>query len=85
MHGAYAQTPLQYTARDIAMLPSYCKYTQHFRGIIPGGNNQAVVVGTAFAPLQIIVKDSFGNAEGAGVNVTFMALLREPAASSPTP
>jgi hypothetical protein len=40
---------------------------------ITGGNNQTATIGTPFAPLQIIVKDSFGNAEGAGVNVTFMA------------
>lgn len=38
---------------------------------ITGGNNQTVTIGTAFAPLQIIVKDSFGDAVGAGVNVTF--------------
>src|SRR5437016_1625888 len=40
---------------------------------ITAGNNQMVGIGTAFAPLQIIVKDSFGNPEGAGVNVTFTA------------
>jgi hypothetical protein len=38
---------------------------------ITGGNNQSVAPGAPFAPLQIIVKDAFGNPVLAGVNVTF--------------
>jgi hypothetical protein len=40
---------------------------------IAGGNSQAVAVGTAFAPLQITVEDSYGNPVGAGTGVTFTA------------
>ena len=29
--------------REIAMLPGYCKYTQTYRGKIPGGNNPAEI------------------------------------------
>jgi len=28
-----------FDAREVAMLPRYCIYTQEFRGIVPGGNN----------------------------------------------
>ncbi len=48
---------------------------------ITGGNNQAVTVGTAFSPLQILLKDSYGNpvpstmvtftAPGTGASGTF--------------
>ena len=40
---------------------------------IAGGNSQAVAVGTAFAPLQITVEDSYGNPVPAGTGVTFTA------------
>ncbi|MCS6943935.1 MAG: hypothetical protein RMK97_00705, partial [Sutterellaceae bacterium] len=29
--------------REVAMLPQYCIYTQHFREVVPGGNNQAEI------------------------------------------
>jgi hypothetical protein len=32
-----------YDAREVAMLPSYCKYTQSFRDNVPGGNNPAEI------------------------------------------
>jgi len=32
-----------YDPREVAMLPSYCKYTQLFRGRVPGGNDQAEI------------------------------------------
>lgn len=32
-----------YDAREVAMLPSYCQYTQDFRKHVPGGNNEAQV------------------------------------------
>ncbi len=40
---------------------------------ITSGTPQSVAIGTAFAPLQIVVKDAGSNPVGAGVNVTFTA------------
>jgi tetratricopeptide (TPR) repeat protein len=43
-----------YDPREVAMLPSYCKYTNLFRGSVPGGNNQAEI-----ARWHAIVGDTF--------------------------
>src|SRR5262249_43283781 len=32
-----------YNPRDLALLPTYCKYTQYFRDQVPGGNNPAEI------------------------------------------
>jgi len=32
-----------YDPREVAMLPGYCKYTQLFRGRVPGGDNKAEI------------------------------------------
>jgi tetratricopeptide (TPR) repeat protein len=32
-----------YSAGDLALLPSYCKYTQYFRDSVPGGKNPAEI------------------------------------------
>jgi tetratricopeptide (TPR) repeat protein len=32
-----------YDPREVAMLPAYCKYTQLFRGRVPGGDNEAEI------------------------------------------
>jgi tetratricopeptide (TPR) repeat protein len=32
-----------YDPREVAMLPGYCKYTQLFRGRVPGGDNQTEI------------------------------------------
>ncbi|MGQ0652120.1 MAG: tetratricopeptide repeat protein [Betaproteobacteria bacterium] len=34
-----ASQPRAYLARDLALLPEWCKYTQDFRDKVPGGNN----------------------------------------------
>lgn len=33
----------QYDARDVAMLPAFCKHTQDFRAKVPGGNDPAEI------------------------------------------
>jgi tetratricopeptide (TPR) repeat protein len=36
----YPQSPYAGDSREMALLPSYCMYTQAFRDVVPGGNNQ---------------------------------------------
>ena len=37
------EAQMQYDPQSVAMLPPYCKYTQAFRGNVPGGNNPAEI------------------------------------------
>jgi len=39
----HAEAQLTYDPREIYMLPVYCKYTQSFRDVVPGGNNRAEI------------------------------------------
>lgn len=39
----YPASVIAYDAREVAMLPRYCIYTQSFRGSVPGGGNQAEI------------------------------------------
>jgi hypothetical protein len=38
-----AHAQWQYDPRSVSMLPPYCKYTQIYRGTVPGGNNPAEI------------------------------------------
>lgn len=39
----YPSRAEEFDAREVAMLPRYCVYTQMFRDKVPGGNNQAMI------------------------------------------
>jgi tetratricopeptide (TPR) repeat protein len=39
----YPDGVLEFDRREVALLPSYCKYTQVFRDRVPDGNNPAVI------------------------------------------
>ena len=39
----YPDSVMAYDAREVALLPRYCTYTQLFRDHVPGGNNKQVV------------------------------------------
>lgn len=39
----YPDSIMAYDAREVALLPRYCVYTQSFRERVPGGNDQKVI------------------------------------------
>lgn len=41
----YPDSIQAYDPREVALLPPYCKYTQIFRAVVPGGNDQAAIDG----------------------------------------